>query len=256
MDEQRVVADGPVVPGETRADDRGGGERPWWRRLPFLVALGVLPVPFGLFFLAFVAIAVLLGDRTRETEVRAGSAVLLFWWAYSFREGDTSPYFAAVLLLIGAGLLVRGALRRRDAGGHPVWVPSTGAVGAVALAVVAFVPNGYRSPTVTRDEAVRLTLAERAAHPWQRIDAQLYLVDKGRLRFVHTPVWYVALYERNATVAHTIDGEPCFSAREVWRVDALDGSVRRATYDEAKFADDPCLPVRRGTGADVRLLPR
>jgi hypothetical protein len=256
VDEERERAGEPDPASRTgAAAEREAGSRPWWRRLPFLVVLGVLPVPFGLFFLAFIAIALLLGDQTRETEVRAGSAVLLFWWAYSFREGDTTPYFAAVLLLVGAVLLARGALRRRAAGGRATWVPAAGAVGAVALAVVAFVPYGYRSPEVSRDDAVRLVLAERGTHPMRRITAREYLVDSGRLRFVHTPVWYVALFEPNPTVARTADQQPCFSRREVWQVDALDGDATRVTFDDAKYGGDPCLPIRQGTSRDLRPVP-
>jgi hypothetical protein len=224
--------------------------------VPFLVAVGVLPVPFGLFFLAFIAIVLLLTDMTREPEVRGGGAVLLFWWAYSFREGDTTPYVSAVLLLVAAGLLVRGALRRRSEVGGGWWIPAVGALLAAAMAVVAFVPDGYRSARIGRTDALRRTLAERAAHPWRRISADDYLTDRGRVRFVHTPVWYVVLYERNPTVARTADGEPCYTHREVWRVDALDGAVSRVTYDDARFGDDPCLRVRQGTSKDVRPVPR
>lgn len=240
-------------PAETPALPR---RRPWWRTLPFVVLVGVLPVPFGMYFLAFIAIALLLSDVTRETEVKAGGSVLLFWWAYSFREGDTSPYFGAPLLAIAAALLVRGAVRRRRAGQRRAWLPAAGAVLAVALAVVAFVPDGYRKPRLDRAAAVQRTLAEREAHPWRGIEATSYLVDRGRLRIVHTPVWYVALFEPNATVARTADNQPCFSRREVWRVDAIDGSVSRATYDEAQVGGDPCLPVRQGTEADLKPLPR
>jgi hypothetical protein len=217
----------------------------------------VLPVPFGLYFLAFIAIALLLGDMTRETETRGGGAVLLFWWAYSFREGDTTPYASAVMLLVAAVLLARGGVRRSRARGARAAGPVfAAAVLAVAMAVLALVPDGVRSPRIDRTEAVRLTLAERAAHPWHAIDPDVYLADRGRVRFVHTPVWYVVLYERNPAVARTVDGEPCFARREVWRVDRLDGRVSRATYDDAKFGGDPCLPVRQGTGKDVRPLPR
>jgi hypothetical protein len=250
------VTDAPVTTGPV--DDLAAPEargRQWWQRLPFLVLVGVLPVPFGLFFLGFIAIALLLTDGTRESEVRAGGAVLLFWWAYSFREGDTTPYFGVLLLAVAAVLLVRGALRRRAAGGRAAWVPVTGATLAVALGVAGFVPYGYREPSVTRDEAVRRTVAERAARPWRGIDAQSYLVDRGRLRIVHKPVWYVALFERNAIVERTADGQPCFSRREVWQVDALSGRVARATYDEASAGGDPCLPVRLGTEEDLRPLP-
>lgn len=247
MDERREA-------GETAGGVSRG--RRWWQRLPFLVVVGVLPVPFGLFFLGFIAIALLLTDGTREPEVRGGGAVLLFWWAYSFREGDTSPYVSAVLLLVAAGLLGRGVLARRGGGWRSVGLPALGVVLAVAAAVVAFVPDGYRSPQVGREEALRLTLAERAAHPWRGIAADEYFADRGRIRFVHTPVWYVVLYERNATVARTVDGEPCFTHREVWRVDRLDGDVTRASYDDVEFSDDPCLPVRQGTGKDVRPVPR
>ncbi len=237
-------------------DDNAGEdvrpERSWWQRLPVLVAVGVVPVPFGMYFLAFIAIAMLLTDQTRETEVRAGGAVLLFWWAYSFREGDTAPYFSVVLLAIGATLLVRGALRRRRDRGALWWVPALGAVLAAGLAVAAVVPYGYRAADVPREEAVRRTLDERRARPWRGIGATDYLVDKGRMRLVHKPFWYVALYERNGQVKRTQDGQPCFSRREVWRVDALDGTVSRATYDEAAAGGDPCLPVRVGTEEDLR----
>ncbi|MDQ1712317.1 MAG: hypothetical protein QOE45_1767 [Frankiaceae bacterium] len=230
--------------------------RPWWRTLPFLVLVGVLPVPFGMYFLAFIAIALLLSDTTRETEVKAGGAVLLFWWAYTFREGDTTPYFAATLLAIAAVLLARGALRRGRDRRRSAWLPAAGAVMAVVMGVVAFVPDGYRAPKLDREAAVQRTMAERAARPWRGIAASEYLVDRGRLRIVHTPVWYVVLYEPNATVARTADNQPCFSRREVWRVDAIDGSVSHAQYDEARVGGDPCLPVRQGTESDLKPLPR
>ena len=229
--------------------------RRWWQRLPVLVLLGVVPVPFGLYFLAFIAIALLLSDRTRDTEVKAAGAVLLFWWAYSFRQGDTSPYVAVVLLAMAATLYARSAMRRRGSGGGPVWLPLAGAAGAVALGVVAFVPDGYRAAEVSRDDAVRRVLAERAARPWRGIAATSYLVEGGRARLVHTPQWFVALYERHASVAQTLDRQPCFSRREVWSVNALDGSVARATYDEAEAGGDPCLPLRAGTARDLRPVP-
>jgi hypothetical protein len=220
-----------------------------------LFLVGVLPAPFGLYFLPFIAIGMLLIDPTRESEVKGGGLVLLFWWAYSFREGDTSPYFGAMLLLVAAVLLARGAWRRRGAGGTYAWVPALGAAFAVAMAVVAVVPYGYREAEIGRDGALARTLAERRAHPWKGIDATSYLVDRGRLRFVHTPVWYVVLYERNPSVAETVDKQPCFARREVWRVDALDGSVARATYDEARAGNDPCLPLRAGTSKDLHAVP-
>lgn len=236
-------------------DEQAVPSRKWWQRLPFLVLLGVLPVPFGLFFLAFVAIAMLLTDQTRETETRAGGGVLLFWWAYNFREGDTAPYFSAFLLVAAAVLLVRGALKRRTEGRGLAWVSLAGAVGAAVLAVAAYVPNGYQPPKLTREDAVRRTIEERTARPWRGIEADEYLVDRGRERFLHTPLWYVVLYERHATVPRTVDGEGCFSRREVWRVDALDGHVSRVTYDEAAVVDDPCLPVRLGTREDLKPVP-
>jgi hypothetical protein len=236
-------------------DDEVTRGRKWWQRLPVLVLVGVLPVPFGLFFLAFIAIALLLTDATRESETRAGGGVLLFWWAYNFREGDTAPYFAAFLLVAGAVLLVRGALRRRRDGGQVAWMSYAGAAVAVVLAVAAYVPYGYRPPELTREAAVRRTVEERTAHPWRGIKADEYLVDRGRERFLHTPLWYVVLYERNPTVPRTLDGEGCFSRREVWRVDALDGQVSRVTYDEASFGGDPCLPVRLGTREDLKPVP-
>jgi hypothetical protein len=229
--------------------------RRWWQTLPALFVVGVLPVPFGLYFLSFIAIGMLLIDPTRESEVKGGGLVLLFWWAYSFREGDTSPYFGGFLLLVAAALLARGALKRRRTSRPDAWVPALGAVFAAVMAVLAVVPYGYRSAEIGRDDALARTVAERRAHPWKGIDATSYLVDRGRLRFVHTPVWYVVLYERNPSVAETVDKQPCFARREVWRVDALDGSVGRATYDEARVGHDPCLPLRAGTSKDLHAVP-
>jgi hypothetical protein len=203
----------------------------------------------------FVAIVMLLVDQSRESEVKGGGIVLLFWWAYAFREGPTTPYVATPLLVVATVLLARGALRRRADGGRPVWVPAAGAVLALVMAVVAFVPYGYRSAEISRDEALRRTLAERQARPWRGIAAAQYLVGSGRLRLVHKPVWYVALYERNPGVPVTVDKQPCFSRREVWQVDALDGSVARATYDEATTIDDPCLPLQAGTDEHLRPVP-
>ena len=229
--------------------------RPWWQTLPFLILLGVVPVPFGLYFAGFIGIALLLSDRTRETEVKAGGAVALFWWAYSFREGATSPYLGATLLAISTALFARGALTRRSAGSRLAWVPAAAAVGTAVLAVVAFVPDGYRKAEVSRDEAASLVLAERSARPWKDIRATSYLVESGRARIVHTPLWFVVLYEPNATVARTVDGQPCFSRREVWRVNAIDGEVSRVTHDEAAVGGDPCLPVRIGTEKDLEPVP-
>ena len=243
----------PTAPTEPQA----APTRRWWQRLPFVVLVAVVPVPFGLYFLAFIGIALVLGDRTRDTDTRAGAAVGLFWWAYSFREGDTTPYFSVVLLATAATLFARSAWKRRggEAAG-PVWVPALCALGAVAFGIAAFVPYGYRPVEVTRDDALRRVLAERTARPWRGIDATSYLVDRGRLRLVHTPVWYVVLYERSTGAERTLDGQPCFSRREVWRVDALDGDVTRAIYDEAHVGGDPCLPIKLGTEEDLRPVPR
>jgi hypothetical protein len=244
-----------VTTGETTTKDPGAVAQPlgraWWQRLPFIVAVGVVPVPFGLYFLGFIAMALLLSDRTRDTDVRAGGAVALFWWAYSFRQGDTSPYFSAPILVLAAVLLGRSAFGRWRGRAPRAWLPAVGAVCMVGFAVVAFFPDGYRSPRVSRAEAARLVLAERAAKPWRGIAATSYLVDAGRVRLVHTPLWFVALYEPNPTVQRTADNQPCFSRREVWQVDALDGEVSRVTYDEAKVGDDPCLPLRVGTEQDL-----
>lgn len=231
--------------------------RRWWQTLPFLVLVGVLPLPFGMFFMGFIAIFLLLGDATRESEVRAGGAVLLLWWTYSFREGDTSPYLGIVLLSVAAVLFARGWRRRVAAGtgARGAWGPLAGALLAVALGVVVIYPHGYRTHELSRDAAARAVFAERTARPWRGFAASDYLVDPGRLRVIHTPVWYVAVYERHATLPRTQDGEPCFTRREVWRVDGLDGSVTRATYDEASAGRDPCLPIRLGTGRDVRKAP-
>lgn len=230
--------------------------RAWWQRLPFLLVVGVLPVPFGLYFTGFIAMALLLSDRTRDARVRGAGAVAFFWWAYSFREGDTSPYFAAPLLLVAAGLAAQSALlRRREPEWGPWWLPAIGALAAVGLAVVAVVPHGYRAPELDRDEAARRVFAERTARPWRDIDASSYLVDKGRARLVHTPLWFVVLYERNPTVARTLDDQPCFARREVWKVNAVDGGVSRVTYDEAQVGGDPCLPIRIGTERDLKPVP-
>ena len=233
----------------------GPARRQWWQRLPVLVLLGVVPVPFGLYFMAFIAIALLLADRTRDTEAKGAGAVLLFWWAVSFRQGDTSPYVSVALLAMAATLFARSATRRRAGAGGPAWVPLAGTALAVAMAVVALVPDGYRAAEVSRDDAVRRVLAERAARPWRGIAAASYLVEGGRARLVHTPQWFVALYEPHASVATTQDGQPCFGRREVWSVNALDGSVARATYDEATAGGDPCLPLRAGTKRDLRPVP-
>lgn len=231
--------------------------RAWWQRFPVLVLVGVVPVPFGLYFLAFIAIAMLLSDRTRDTDARAAGTVGLFWWAYSFRQGDTTPLVSVPMLAIAGVLAARSLLARRrgDAAG-PVWGPALGVVGAAAFAVAAFVPYGYRDAELGREDAVRRVLAERAARPWRGIEATSYLADPGRSRLIHTPQWYVALYERNATVERTRDGETCFSRREVWRVDAIGGDVARVTYDDAVVGGDPCLPVRIGTSRDLRPVPR
>ncbi|HEX8001851.1 MAG TPA: hypothetical protein VF519_04065 [Mycobacteriales bacterium] len=232
--------------------------RRWWQRLPMLLLVGVVPLPFGFFFLGFVAIALLFSDLTRESEVRAGGGVLLFWWAYSFREGDTSPYLAAALLAIAAALLARGWRRRVERGGglRGSWGPLAGAVLAAVLAVLVLVPYGYRSSEITREDAARRTFEARAARPWTGLVATDYLVDPGRLRVIHKPVWYVAVYERHASVPTTADGQPCFTRREVWRVDGLDGTVSRATSDDAKVGGDPCLPIKLGTARDLKPAPR
>lgn len=250
-----MTTDAPAVPAAEPAAEPG--VRRWWQRLPFLVLVGVLPLPFGMFFLGFIAIALLLSDTTRESEVRAGGGVLLFWWAYSFREGNTSPYFGAILLTIAAVLLARGWRLRITGGrrGWEAWAPLAGALLAAGLSVAVLVPYGYRSAEVTREEAARAVFAERAARPWKGFAANDYLVDPGRLRVIHKPVWYVAVYERNPTVRTTADGQPCFSTREVWRVDGLDGSVSRAISDEARVAGDPCLPIKIGTARDLKPAP-
>ena len=230
--------------------------RAWWQRLPVLVLVGVAPVPFGLFFLAFIAMAMLLSDRTRDADARGGGTVALFWWAYMFRQGDSSPYLSLVLLAIAGTLFARSALARRGGrAGGAGWVPAAAVVGLAAGAGAGFVPYGYRGHEVGRDEAVHRVVEERAARPWRGIAARQYLAERGRLRLVHKPVWYVALYEPHPTIATTVDRQPCFTRREVWRVDGLTGDVARATYDEAHAVDDPCLPIRAGTANDLRPLP-
>lgn len=255
---RRVTGRGARTVLDDAADEAAAGpaRRAWWQRVPVLVAVGVVPVPFGLYFLGFIAIAMLLSDRTRETPVKAGGAVALFWWAYSFRQGDTSPFVAAPLLVVAAVLFGQSFLARRrgDAEG-PAWVPAAAAAGAAAMAVVAFVPYGYRSAEISREDAVRRVVAERAARPWHRIAAASYLVEGGRARLVHTPEWFVALYEKNPTVARTADGQTCFSRREVWRVNGLDGAVARVTFDDAASGDEKCLPLRVGTEQDLRPVP-
>ena len=230
-------------------------ERRWWQRLPFLVLVGVLPLPFGMFFLGFIAIALLLTDLTRESEVRGGGLALLVWWTYSFREGDTSPYVGVVLLSIAAVLLARGWRLRvaKGAGVRDWWGPLAGALLAAVLGVVVIYPYGYRSFEVTREAAAREAFEARGPQP--RFTATDYLVDRGRLRVIHKPVWYVVVYERNATIPRTRDDQPCFSRREVWRVDALNGSAKRATFDEASVGGDPCLPIRLGTEKDLKSAP-
>lgn len=236
--------------------------RKWWQRVPFLLLVGVLPVPFGMFFLGFIAIGLLLSDATRESEVRAGGSVLLFWWAYSFREGTPSPYVATMLLAIATALFARG-WRRRVTSGVPM-AQASGLLGcallAGALSVLVVVPYGYRSPEISREDAARRVFAERSVRPWKVAAPSSYLVDPGRVRVatpteIHKPVWYVVLYERNATVERTKDNQPCFSRREVWRVDALDGSLRKATFDEATVVEDPCLPIKLGTEKDLKPAP-
>ncbi|HEV2999358.1 MAG TPA: hypothetical protein VGW75_01370 [Solirubrobacteraceae bacterium] len=248
-----MTTDTPVTPDQSAPPAR----RRWWQRLPFLVLVGVLPLPFGMFFLGFIAIALLLSDMTRESEVRAGGGVLLLWWAYSFREGETSPYLGVAMLAVAAVLLARG-WRRRVTSGEPAgspWAPLGGAALAAALGVVVLVPYGYKAPELTREDAARRVFAERAARPWKVAKATDYLVDPGRLRVIHKPVWYVAVYERNPAVPRTQDGQPCFAKREVWRVDALDGTLRKATFDEASVGGDPCLPIKLGTEKDLAPAP-
>ncbi|HVF05706.1 MAG TPA: hypothetical protein VNA20_12770 [Frankiaceae bacterium] len=244
--------------GEPRGSTGTTGEpeaqgRRWWQRLPVVLLVGAVPVPFGLFFMAFIAMAMLLRDSTRDVDARAGGAVALFWWAYSFRQGETSPYISLPMLVLAAVLFARSALaRRRGTAAGPAWAPALGVLGAAAFAVVAFVPYGYRAADVARDDAVRRVLAERSARPWRGIDATSYLADSGRTRLVHAPQWYVALYERSTTEDRTRDNQPCFSRREVWRVDAVTGDVARSTYDEAVAYGDPCLPIRAGTERDLK----
>lgn len=241
-----------TAPGEAAAA-RG---RAFWQRLPVLLAVGVAPVPFGFYFMGFIAMAMLLSDRTRDVDARAGGTVALFWWSYMFRQGDTSPYLSVVLLAVAGTLFARSALaRRRGTARGPAWVPAGAVLGLAACAVAGFVPYGYRGHEVGREEAVHRVVEERAARPWRGIGAEQYLAERGRLRLVHKPVWYVALYEPHPTIPATADRQPCFARREVWRVDGLTGAVSRATYDEAHAGGDPCLPVRAGTASDLRPLP-
>lgn len=245
------MTDLTTEPAEQTVPERAG--RAWWQRLPFLLVVGVLPVPLGMYFVAFIAMAVLLSDRTRDTPVRAAGAVGLFWWAYSFREGDTTPYFAAPVLVLAAALFAQSALvRRREAGWGPWWVPGVAAVGALALALVSFFPDGYRKPELDREAAARAVFAERADNPWREIKPTSYLVERGRARLVHTPLWFVVLYENHPTVKRTVDDQPCFLRRQVWKVNALDGAVTPVTYDESRVGGDPCLPIRLGTEEDLR----
>jgi len=237
-----------------QSEDEKPPRRAWYQRLPVLLLVGVVPVPFGLYFLAFIAMALLLSDRTRDTPIRAGGAVALFWWAYTFRQGDTTPFVGGPMVAVAAALFAQAAWQRRTERLRAA-VPALCALGLAVLTVVTFVPDGYRPADVTREQALDLVIAERTARPWRGIAAERYLVERGRARLVHTPLWYVVLYEPHATVERTVDGEECLSRREVWRVDALDGEVSRVTYDEAEVGDDPCLPVRAGTSRDLKPVP-
>ncbi len=251
-----AVDDTALEPAETEVPAEPERGRRWWQRLPFLLVVTAVPVAFGLYFVGVVGIAILLSDRTREDDVRAGGIVLMLWWMYAFRQGDTSPYVTAALLLVVTVFFVRAARDRLTRSSRPRAALAAGtAAAAVATAVVGFVPYGYRSPELSEADALRRTVAERSAHPWTGMRADRGLVDRGRLRFVHKPVYYVALYEQNPDVERTADGQPCFRNREVWQVDALDGSVTRKTHDTAAIAGDPCVPIRLGTERDLVPVP-
>lgn len=247
-------------------------ERRWFRSNPFLILTGGLLVVIGSYFLGLIAIVLLAGDRSRDTESRIGGAVLIFSWMFIWTLPGASPYAAFSLLAIAAYFLGRSAWQRRRGSVRAGWrVPAGLAVGAAALGVLALVPYGVRSSEFDADEAARRVVAGRSdgtsrqVRPadflvygelaWQDdfrpVEASQQLVATARLRFTNTPIFYVVLFEQNPKTARTGDGEPCFSSSETHSVHGLSGEVVNLGRLEANDEDGGCLQLPRGTRADL-----
>lgn len=247
-------------------------QRRWYRTNAFLSFTGGVLVVIGNFFLGLIAVVLLAGDRSRDTESRIGGAVLIFAWMFTWTLPGASPYAAFALLAIAAWFLLRSARNRATGAVAGGWrSPAVLGFAAAALAVLGLVPYGVRSPDFTSDEAVTRALAARASDAdrevrpadflvygqlafqddFAPVDPAQRLVAKARFRFTNAPLYYVVLLEQNPTRALTGDGEPCFSASETLTVHGITEDVVNLGRQDALDADGGCLRLLRGTREDL-----
>jgi hypothetical protein len=248
------------------------GPRQWYRRNPFLAVIGGVLVVVGNYFLGLIAVVLLAGDRTRDTESRIGGAVLIFAWMFIWTLPGASPYAGFALLAIAAWFLLRSARRRASGDVQVGWrAPAILGLAAVVGAVLGLVPYGVRSAEFDADAAVDRVLSARerdSDRPVRPADFAVYgglafqddfspiepaqrLVAAARFRFTNAPIYYVVLLEQNPTTASTGDGEPCFSASETLTVHGITGEVVNLGRQDAREEDGRCLPLLRGTRADL-----
>ncbi|HVF20374.1 MAG TPA: hypothetical protein VNA14_09040 [Mycobacteriales bacterium] len=268
MNSDTEIAEAPASAASAR--------RPWFRSNAFLVFAGGLLVVLGLFFLGLIAIVLLAGDRSRDTDSRVGGAVLMFAWMFTWTLPGVSPYGAFALLAIAAWFLLKSARLRRTAESAGGW-RAPGALAAISglAAVLALVPYGFRSSDFDADDAARRVLEARTngsarqvdpgdfavyglramTDDFEPIEPSQRLVAAARLRFLNTPIYYVVLFEQNPTTTFTGDGEPCFSASETHSVHGLSGEVVNLGRQDAIDEDGGCLPLPRGTQEDLEEIP-
>lgn len=247
--------------------------RSWFRSNGFIAFLAI-PWPYlGFFFLGFIAIVLLSGDRSRDLPSRVGGSVLIFAWIYAWTlAGFVTPYVGFTVFGIAAYYLATSARRRRSGDAPGGWAtPAVLAATATALAVVGLVPHGVRSARFDADEAATRVLAAREAgtartistsdvlvygaralqDEFEPVEAEQRLVEPARFRFTNAPIYYVVLFEQNPETARTGDGEPCFSASETLTIHGISGDVVNLGRQDAREEDGGCLPLLRGTRADL-----
>ena len=247
--------------------------RSWFRSTAFIAFLAI-PWPFlGFYFLGFIAIVLLSGDRSRDLASRIGGSVLIFAWIYTWTlAGFVTPYVGFTVFGIAAYYLLSSAQRRRRGALRGSWA-APAALGAIAvvLAVVGLVPHGVRAARFDADEAAERVIAARdrgtarkisssdvlvygaraLQEDWAPIDAAQRLVEPARFRFTNAPIYYVVLFEESSEAARTGDGEPCFSASETLTIHGITGEVINLGRQDAREEDGGCQPLLRGTRADL-----
>ncbi len=229
------------------------GPRPWWRSTAFLLLLGGVAPRFGFFFTGLIAMALLLGDATRQRDVRAGGAVVVLYWTWVWTFAGIQPPIAFVLLTIAAVFFFRATRALRSEHARSWWWTATATLATAAFAVLNLVPYGVRQAELSKTDALKRTADAQAAD--RRIAATRAAVYAVRNRLTQRPLYIVVLFEPNTTQPTTGDGEPCFRRLERVQVDGISGDLDRLGVVEAAAADGNCLRVKVGTRLELLPVP-